>query len=114
MGVRHYFWLFIIKIGMQHIVYLNWIDPNISDRRGEAPIHWAASYHNKKIIQTLLDKGADMNVLNKNGHSSLSYALPRNNCDYLRLHNASQFIETIQFLRDRGANPNMSIPLNCV
>ena len=50
---------------------------NVRDFYGRTPLHTAASVNNTEVAQTLLDRGAMVNVLDKNGNSPLHEARRR-------------------------------------
>ena len=52
-------------------------DVNDLDRLGETPLHCACHYDNEKMVQLLLDKGADPTVVDKIGKTPLHIA-----CEY--------------------------------
>ncbi|MEX0886720.1 MAG: ankyrin repeat domain-containing protein [Phycisphaeraceae bacterium] len=54
--------------------------------RGETPLHRAAAYAGKPVIQALLDAGASVEIQDANGDSALSWAsLHRRDRDILKL-----------------------------
>lgn len=51
-----------------------------TDKYENSPLHVAARDGHLKIVQLLIDKGADVNVTNSDGQSPLHLAVRRNNC----------------------------------
>ena len=49
------------------------VDPNIKDDYGYTPLAAAVSYNHTPLIQYLLDKGADVNVVDGDGETPLFY-----------------------------------------
>ena len=63
---------------------------------GRTALHWAASYGYKNVVKVLLDGGADPNIGDKHGRSTLHHAAW--NC-----RNFRKFV--IKMLLDKGADP---------
>ena len=50
-------------------------DPNVQDKTGMTPLHWAArANQNPKVITALVEAGADLNVPNDVGSRPLHWA----------------------------------------
>jgi ankyrin repeat protein len=47
------------------------VDPNIPDNKGNTALHNSIKEHNFNLSQLLIDNGADLNLKNKRGKSSL-------------------------------------------
>ncbi|GAU98812.1 hypothetical protein RvY_09905 [Ramazzottius varieornatus] len=52
---------------------------------GRAPIHYAADYGQKEVIEYLISKGADVNAVDKHGISALLAAIWEGHTDCVRL-----------------------------
>ena len=63
---------------------------------GRTALHWAASYGYKNVVKVLLDGGADPNIGDKHGRSTLHHAAW--NCRNFRKY-------VIKMLLDKGADP---------
>lgn len=57
---------------------LPWPVLNVIDSNGNTPLHWAAEKNQTHIVQTLLDKGANPNILNNIYLSPLHVAMSLN------------------------------------
>jgi len=56
---------------------------------GVTPLHLAAASNNRKLVELLIAKGANVNVKDENGRTPLYYAIARKNpktADLLRKH----------------------------
>lgn len=73
------------------------IDVNSWDSEGSknTPLHWAACFGNKEIVQCLLNRGADVNAKNGCGATPLHEAVDRDD------------IDICQELLNAGANPHI-------
>ncbi len=78
-------------------------DVNARDANGFAPLHWAASRGDNEMIHYLVDKGADVTVVSRQGHTTADMA----NGPVQRI---SPFPETIALLESLGSKNNH----NCV
>jgi ankyrin repeat protein len=47
------------------------------DKYGNTPLHWAAYFGHKAVVELLLSSGAKVNAKDKDGHTSLHYATAR-------------------------------------
>ena len=71
-------------------------DPNLTDRRGFAPVHIAVARNDTKIVQRLLDYGATINIRTRSdGKTPLIIAA------------AAGFEEMVEMLLSRGADPSI-------
>ena len=71
-------------------------DPNLTDRRGFAPLHIAVARNDAKLVQCLLDHGAAINVrTHSDGKTSLVIAA------------VAGFEEMVEILLSRGADPSI-------
>ena len=68
-------WLDTVKLLCEKATKID-LDPGINDK---AAIHWACSSKSPEILGVILDKGVDVNRLDKNGHTGLHYLL--DSCD---------------------------------
>uniref|UniRef100_T1JLU3 Uncharacterized protein n=1 Tax=Strigamia maritima TaxID=126957 RepID=T1JLU3_STRMM len=73
------------------------IDIN-KDIDGRPPLHYAADYGQKEVIQYLIEKGADLNSKDKHGISALLAAIWEGHTDCVRL------------LLQKGANKQGTTP----
>lgn len=77
----------------------NGADPNVSDAKGETPLHHAALCQDTDIAARLLDAGADVNAVNQDGQTPLSVACQASRWDNMRFllqHGASHDTERSQ------------------
>ena len=65
------------------------------DRRGLTALHHAARCGHLKLIELLIDRGADLESSNRHGHAPLSVAVEENQ------------ISAVECLLNNGANPNV-------
>ncbi len=65
---------------------------NTTDEYGWTPLHWAAASTRRstKVIKTLLDKGADLNVEDKAGTRALDLATKFNNTESMAILNGTR------------------------
>jgi ankyrin repeat protein len=71
-------------------------DPNLTDRRGFAPVHIAVARNDAKLVQCLLDHGAAINVrTHSDGRTPLIIAA------------AAGFEQMVEMLLSRGADPSI-------
>jgi hypothetical protein len=70
-------------------------DPNIRDKDGNTPLHFAASKDCAEVARLLLEHGADPNAQDKNGETPLHIAASEGHVDVVRL------------LLERGADPSI-------
>ncbi|RWS30202.1 myotrophin-like protein [Leptotrombidium deliense] len=68
---------------VQEYVYQNKIDVN-KNIEGRTPLHYAADYGQKEIIRYLIDKGANVNVVDKHGISPLLAAIWEGHTDCIK------------------------------
>lgn len=73
-------------------------DLNHQDRNGYTGLHFCGQEQNVAIAQVLLESGADPNVKDQHGNSSL----------WTALFNARGHFELVKLLRDYGADPTSS------
>ncbi len=69
---------------------------NVSDKNGMTLLHFCSEYNRKSMAKRLIDKGAELNLTDKNGNSPLWKAVFNARGDY----------ELVKILIDSGANPN--------
>ena len=50
------------------------VNKNSQDGYGATPLIWAAYYNHPKVVQLLLEKGADTSVKDNNGYTALEFA----------------------------------------
>ena len=72
-------------------------DPNLTDRRGFAPVHIAVLRNDAKLVQCLLDHGAAINV-----------RTPSDGRTPLMIAAAAGFEEMVEILLSRGADPSIA------
>jgi len=72
-----------------------YIDINVKDEYGYAPLIWATKSNNSKIVKILLNKGANPNMQDNRGDTPLIWAVNNNNPEIIRI------------LLGKGANPNI-------
>jgi len=83
------------KFSLAEVLLEAGADPNLTDRRGFAPLHIAAARDDAKIVQCLLDHGAAINVrTHSDGRTPLMIAA------------AAGFAEMVELLLSRGADPS--------
>ena len=92
-------WLPVVK----YLVEEHGADVNARDANGFAPLHWAASRGDNEMILYLVEKGADVTVVSRDGHTTADMA----NGPVQRI---SPFPETIALLEGLGSKNNH----NCV
>jgi ankyrin repeat protein len=92
-------WLPVVK----YLVEEHGADVNARDANGFAPLHWAASRGDNEMIHYLVEKGADVTVLSRRGHTTADMA----NGPVQRI---TPFPETIALLESLGSKNNH----NCV
>ncbi len=76
--------------------YLETKSPNLRDPNGDFAIHIAAEKGNVKILEVLLQKGANPNVTNRTQQTPLELAIDKNQAD------------VVEMLLKNGADPNWS------
>ncbi len=52
------------------ILLLKGVDPNLKNKKGETPLHYAAVHPNHLIIKRLVQAGSDLNALTDKGHTA--------------------------------------------
>ena len=57
---------------------------NQPDERGWAPVHWAARWGDRAMMQALIDAGADIELFDSRGHMALHLAARWRNCEAVR------------------------------
>jgi ankyrin repeat protein len=67
------------------------IDVNITDKKGDTPLHTAALHGKLHVVKFLVEREANINAVNIVGMTPLFYAASRNNC------------EVFKFLLNKGA-----------
>jgi ankyrin repeat protein len=92
-------WLPVVK----YLVEEHGADVNARDANGFAPLHWAASRGDNEMIHYLVEKGADVTVVSRRGHTTADMA----NGPVQRI---TPFPETIALLESLGSKNNH----NCV
>jgi len=75
-------------------------DPNEKDRLDRTALMDGAEIGHIKVIDVLLQKGADVDQVDKEGHTALSYCI-----DFIN-RNDPRFFDAAIFLVRKGANPN--------
>ncbi|KAL9246345.1 hypothetical protein vseg_019892 [Gypsophila vaccaria] len=74
---------------------------NSKDEEGWAPLHFAASIGNPKIVEILLSKGADVNMKNDGGRIPLHYAASKG------------WVKIAEILLSHGTNINAKDKVGC-
>lgn len=80
------------------------VDPNAIGSNGQAALHFASFYSHLGVIETLLNAGAHVDVLNEEGLSGGPFATPL--CLVAGSFFAEHRCDVITMLLDAGANPN--------
>lgn len=80
------------------------VDLNVINTRGDTPLHTAVSEYRLKVVQALVDAGADINQQNAYGEAPIHLALISKMQDSSVI---SVRIEILDFLLRYGANPNI-------
>lgn len=88
---------------VRYLVEVHGADVNARDANGFSPLHWAASRGDNEMIMYLVEKGADVTVVSRRGHTTADMA----NGPVQRI---SPFPETIALLEGLGSKNNN----NCV
>ena len=88
---------------LRYLVEEHGADVNARDANGFSPLHWAASRGDNEVIGYLVEKGADVSVVSRRGHTTADMA----NGPVQRI---SPFPETIALLEGLGSKNNH----NCV
>jgi ankyrin repeat protein len=88
---------------LQYLVEELGADVNARDANGFAPLHWAASRGDNEMIEYLVERGADVTVVSRRGHTTADMA----NGPVQRI---TPFPETIALLESLGSKNNH----NCV
>jgi ankyrin repeat protein len=88
---------------LQYLVEELGADVNARDANGFAPMHWAASRGDNEMIEYLVERGADVTVVSRGGHTTADMA----NGPVQRI---TPFPETIALLESLGSKNNH----NCV
>ena len=57
---------------------------NQPDERGWAPVHWAARWGDRAMMQALIDAGAEIELFDSRGHMALHLAARWGNCEAVR------------------------------
>jgi len=83
---------FLVKIGC---------NVNDKDRTGRTPLMDAAEIGSKRVIQVLIDNGADVNLEDKERYTALSYCI-----DFIN-KKEPRFYDVAVILIKKGANPNV-------
>ena len=77
------------------------ININAQDEHGWTVLMFSCKYSRDStndMVNLLLDKGADMNLINKRGYTALKYAV--------EFSNATSQDSTVELLLNRGCNPS--------
>ena len=82
---------------IQHIMEFN-IDPNTTLISGITPLMIASSFGNPDMLDCLLEAAADVNSIDQDGYSPLTYAVTGNTS-----------LHIVQRLLEAGANPNILV-----
>jgi len=61
------------------------VDPNVKDKVGETPLHYAAERGHLDVVKLLLEHGADPNVQDNDGWTPLHYAAKKCHVDVARV-----------------------------
>ena len=72
-------------------------DPNVGDDQGYTPLQIAIQEKHKDVINLLLENGADINQVDKNGNSTM----------WTAVHNWRQDYDVILLLLNNGADPSI-------
>jgi ankyrin repeat protein len=78
------------------------IRPDQRDVNCYTPLIWAGSQGDYEIVRLLLDKGADINAFNRDGHTALTSAVLNLALGEFK----GRHIDVIKLLIERGANIN--------
>ena len=64
---------------------------NLADKSGNTPLHYVSGNGDQKMVELLVEYGADLNSRNKKGETALTIAVQRKQtgiADFLRSHGA--------------------------
>ncbi|PAF52542.1 ankyrin repeat domain-containing protein [Helicobacter sp. 13S00477-4] len=79
-------------------------NPNIKDSiRGNTPLHYAVSRHDKNMISLLMNYGADMYIENDSGDTPARYILSKVNVPSMRVNNNDIMLTSSSFNIGQGS-----------
>jgi ankyrin repeat protein len=90
----------VLQAAVKELLTIPEVDITVKDAKQATALHLAAKHGYSDIVNTLLEKGADMNVLDKLNHTPLMLAV------------ASQKTEVVEILLEKGADSNSIVPVS--
>ena len=92
------------------------VDPNTQDEFGYNPLAAAVSYQHVALVNYLLDKGANVNLLDSDGESPIFYCESREMAEILVQHGADLHVKNLegQTLLDRAEEDAAGLPSDLV
>ncbi|WCR58321.1 ankyrin repeat domain-containing protein [Wolbachia endosymbiont of Ctenocephalides felis wCfeJ] len=85
---------------VQYLIEDKKVDLNVADWLNRTILHLASQYGKLEVVQYLVDKGADLNVVDKDGRAPLHLAA------MIDLFDKDDRLKTVRYLVDNGASLN--------
>ncbi|MFP3033743.1 MAG: ankyrin repeat domain-containing protein [Wolbachia sp.] len=89
---------------VKHLIDSKKADVKVSDNYGNTLLHWAAFNGRLKIVEYLIEKGADVNVKERNGFAPLHLAVQGGNNILFTLSAPNKHLKIVEYLIGKDAD----------